>query len=618
VPRTGINDLAQDTVPVGGDASGAAQEMEMSVSRRRVVAGLFGGAATLLAVSCQAQLPARPMPAVAPEPVAPAPPVAAPPAPRIAAPPVAQPAAPVAAPLPRRTLADLLSAIGAEREVFETVEERFFAGLRERLATTDRVDQDTFDEALRRFQRSRGLPASGLPDEATVAALQIDSRDEVTRRYRALGAAAKELGVTLPDALDQSGLAFDLPPRSGMQERERDAFLVTQEGAGWRVWARTERGQEKLLPAVLWQAGKPVVREQKASVVDFTALAEKHGFRGVGTLAGFPGTYESAGWWRFQCEAALTPFLSQLGGQRFLFDRDRGTWRFGQVGAAITPEESARYYGAVADEIRRTLRDYQAITVAVPANDPLRGETGETTEVVVRTPYWIYDGEDAEKRAKNVKLAHADLQAAFKAAPLNGRVAKGSPAEIKATIEGALRTGRIRAADGAWPPKREDVEAWMHDFGVGVDCSGFVYEALTRVEKALMARSMGRLAVARLGPPTEVSSRQSKQGHRVGRASDLSVGDLMFRPPQANNPISHVRIVESVEHTAEGVVFTTAESTFDVDGQRALRWRFRDAAALSELEWHVDGRWQRAQEREQPATYWRHLPLMRAGLTRVV
>jgi hypothetical protein len=574
---------------------------EIPVSRRRVVAGLLGGAAALVVASCQPQL--RPAPVV-PRPVAPQPPIAQP------------PSAFVAAPAPR-TLDDLLVEIGVERDLFESVETRFFASLTERLGSTEALDRGTFAEPLRRFQRSRGLPESGLPDQATVAALDGDAREGALRRFRELRAAAQELGVALPDSLDAAALAFDLPSRAGMQERERDAFLVTQEGAGWRVWARSERGQEKVLPAVLWQDGKPVVREAKARAVDFTALAEQHGFRGVGTAAGFPEAYEQARWWRFECEALLTPLLSRRGADRFVFDVDRGSWRFGRLGPAITAEESARYYGVVGDEIRRTLRDYGAIRVRVPAVDPLEGPTDESTEIAVRTPYWIYDGADAATRAENVKRAHPDLQAAFKAAPLNGRVAKGSPAEIKATVEGALRTGRVRAADGAWPPTRADVEAWMHDFGVGVDCSGFVYEALSRAERALMKQGLGRLAVARLGPPTEVNSRHSKQGHRVARAADLSVGDLVFLGSRPENPIAHVRIVESVSRDAEGVAFTTAESAFSADGPRSLSWRFRDADALAELEWKVDGRWQRAPEREQTATYWRHLPLMRAGLSKI-
>ena len=584
------------------------------MNRRRVLGGLFGGAATLMVAACQ--VPGRPMPAMAPLPVVPEP--AAPPAsPVRPAAPVARPAAPVH--IQRRTYDELLTALGAERDVFESVETRFFAGLRERLGSTEPLDRHTFDEALRRFQRSRGLPESGLPDEATAAALEDDAarRAGAFRRYQALRAAAQELGVALPEALGADGLTFDLPSKSGMQERDRDAYLVVQEGAGWRVWARAERGDEKVVPAVLWQDGKPVVREVKARVVDFTALAEKHGFRGVGTAAGFPEKYELAGWWRFRCDALLVPFLSRLGAERFLFDRDRGTWRFGRVGPRVTAEESARYYGTVAAEIRRTLRDYAALTVSVPANDPLDGPARGTREIVVRTPYWIYDGEDAEKRAANVKKAHPDLQAAFRAAPLEGRFAKGSPDEVRSTVEGALRTGRVRPADGAWPPTVADVEAWMHDFGIGVDCSGFVYEALTRAEGALVAQGMGRLAVARLGPPTEVNSRHSKQGFKVGRAADLNVGDLVFLGPQPTNPIAHVRIVESVEVGAEGVVFTTAESAFSADGPRSLRWRYRDANGLGELEYHVDGRWQRAPEREQGATYWRHLRLVRTGLSPV-
>jgi hypothetical protein len=115
-----------------------------------------------------------------------------------------------------------------------------------------------------------------------------------------------------------------------------------------------------------------------------------------------------------------------------------------------------------------------------------------------------------------------------------------------------------------------------------------------------------------------VPSRHAKQGYPVGRPRDLSVADLVYLPPQPNNPIGHVRIIDSVEAVGDGVVFTTAESTFDADGPRSMRWRFPDATALANLEWYVDGRWQPAREREHTGSFWRHLPLMHTGLTTIV
>jgi hypothetical protein len=412
------------------------------------------------------------------------------------------------------------------------------------------------------------------------------------------------------------------------------------------VWARADRGGERKLAGVMWRQGGPVVEEVRARVVDFTALARWFGFQPVGVAGGFPRRYGLANWWHFQCEDALVPLASQLGTEllslrryaeddlraagvwdrrtdRLVLDRDRASWRFGAAGPAIAPELSARYYRVVADEIRRALAEYQAIPIALPARDPLGAPAPtpapSSAEVGVRAPYWINARADAAARAAEVEAAPPELRRVFKAAPVAARLGKGTPDEIRATVQAAVATGQVRARGGVWPPTAADVERWMATFGLGIDCSGFVYETLRRVERALAPRALDGLAVPAIGPSHLFGSGRAAEGYPVTRPSDLNVGDLMHLPPWPKDPIGHVRIVDSVALEGGALVFTTAEATAaGTGGATAVRWRFPDAATMARLERHADGRWRSANEREQrTAGFYRHLPLMRAGLSTI-
>jgi hypothetical protein len=50
-----------------------------------------------------------------------------------------------------------------------------------------------------------------------------------------------------------------------------------------------------------------------AKVIDFTSLAQAHGFSNVPARSVFPESYMGAEWWHFQCTQPLTPYVSQFG-----------------------------------------------------------------------------------------------------------------------------------------------------------------------------------------------------------------------------------------------------------------------------------------------------------------
>ena len=265
---------------------------------------------------------------------------------------------------PPPELAALLHYLAVDRYTFLQYEATYLSGLGELLVqegaegATAGVDLSSYRRTVRRFQESRALPATGIPDDDTLWELQIERarsnqmdlveveadlwpgrggvgsmllREDAAGAYNRLRAAVRELGgVVTSDgsmrelsaevsagrsatSLHYTGLAFDMATRTGMQDPESDPYLVTREGPGWHVWARARGGLERELDAVVWTGGATSTQRVSARVLDFTEMALGHGFRDIGFRDCFPGSYYCAEWWHFNYEAALVPFASQFG-----------------------------------------------------------------------------------------------------------------------------------------------------------------------------------------------------------------------------------------------------------------------------------------------------------------
>jgi hypothetical protein len=96
-----------------------------------------------------------------------------------------RPAAADEVPVPN-TAAGLLSP-GADDKIREKLSERGFTGGGDK-------NKVSTEEALRRFQRDKELPATGMPDHATVRALGLDP-DDVFRRASPSGEGSGGEGV---------------------------------------------------------------------------------------------------------------------------------------------------------------------------------------------------------------------------------------------------------------------------------------------------------------------------------------------------------------------------------------------------------------------------------------
>jgi hypothetical protein len=257
--------------------------------------------------------------------------------------------------------------LGVDYERFLFYQDRYFDRLRELLAFHGVVDacaplgMSNVAAAVRQFQQANGLAVDGIPGESTLWALQVAwaearhhqllqvpadvwpgrcgndhfwVRQDITGQYnalrnevRALGgvltaaAALRELDAPLtpgriPTSLHYMGVALDLEPTTAMQNADQDPYVISATGDGqWQIWARGHGGIPRTVTAVLWQAGHTQQVQVTDKLIDFSALARRHGFRTIGPHSCFPKTYDCAEWWHLQSETALVPFISQFGAE---------------------------------------------------------------------------------------------------------------------------------------------------------------------------------------------------------------------------------------------------------------------------------------------------------------
>lgn len=275
----------------------------------------------------------------------------------------------------RTPIEKLQAYLGVTETDFAASEAQYFAGLKEHLVRvgtvtrTDTVDRSTFADAVAEFQRSRGLTHDGIPGEDTLWELQHDwavgrnldirevpadvwmrpplteaqyvpddhgyrtfrLRQDAADLYDAMRTDAQAAGVLITSSgslrslsatvtagrsdksMHYSGIALDLATVTGMRDPAVDPYLLTADGDRWRIWARTESGEERTLDAVVWSAGATRTQTVEAKVIDLTALAERHGFGRIPHRSSFPASYLSAEWWHLQANQLLVPWVSQFG-----------------------------------------------------------------------------------------------------------------------------------------------------------------------------------------------------------------------------------------------------------------------------------------------------------------
>jgi hypothetical protein len=274
--------------------------------------------------------------------------------------------------------------------------------------------------------------------------------------------------------------------------------------------------------------------------------------------------------------------------------------------------------------INNLLESFQSIDVEVPVPN-IGGPHGQVwegntrkTHAHAKIPYWN------NKYVKEVNGERLDPPRGFDGTE-RGRVlgalgigvddavatGKGFPGEIGGVVMRAIAAGLVPrpgyapvSQDEYWAAAwRPIIEAWLLKVGIGLDCNGFVYQALHAVNRA-GAETTGH-GILDYYPNEDLSrTRASLEamagleglglGLEVRAPDELQVADIMMIT-------GHIRIIMDVRR-ADGVTsFTTAESTADgryqrggaISGPRVHYWRYTPDGLEHQYEgsaeWHPSG-----------------------------
>jgi hypothetical protein len=246
----------------------------------------------------------------------------------------------------------------------------------------------------------------------------------------------------------------------------------------------------------------------------------------------------------------------------------------------------------VREELEGFLADFAAITVTVRWIESTGTQSvPRTEEVAVHPPYFMnvrdragahartlerYDAAQANRRAADRatrRLLHEISQREGRGGMgiARARVGKSHPEDIRRILQAALDRNLIPGGPGRDHPNGEDLRNWLVRYGIGVDCSGFVSQALNRVTETIQG---GPLAAGEQINRGASGLRGGARGFAAVRdVSQLQPGDTMYIP-------GHIRILTGVRRDTEGrTVFTTAESRAggraDVGPDRA-EWRYHN------------------------------------------
>jgi hypothetical protein len=246
----------------------------------------------------------------------------------------------------------------------------------------------------------------------------------------------------------------------------------------------------------------------------------------------------------------------------------------------------------VREELEGFLAGFAAIAVTVRWVESTGTQSvPRTEEVAVHPPYFMnvrdragahartlerYDAAQANRRAADRatrRLLHEISQREGRGGMgiARARVGKSHPEDIRRILQAALDRNLVQAGPGRDHPNGEDLRNWLVRYGIGVDCSGFVSQALNHVTETIQE---GPLAAGEQISRGASGLRAGARGFTAVRdVSQLQPGDTMYIP-------GHIRILTSVRRDAEGrTVFTTAESRAggraDV-GPDSAEWRYHE------------------------------------------
>jgi hypothetical protein len=236
------------------------------------------------------------------------------------------------------------------------------------------------------------------------------------------------------------------------------------------------------------------------------------------------------------------------------------------------PEEED-HWNRVSEAITAEFDDLFRMSFHVPGVDQ---------PVIVRVPYWMGEAGRTEmgkvrskRRTSELNRASPTLRRIIQSSP-RASLGRGSPEQIQQTVQNALNQNLIPGSSG--PPTGEQIHNWMKRFGLGIDCSAFVYYALERVHEVMAdpeeARRFARQWGGFVPTVTTLHARQLP----ISRPSDLRPGDMQILPGHIRlvERISIIEVVSSIENRPRRwIEFTTVESRAGTDdeGMKRRLWR---------------------------------------------
>lgn len=294
-----------------------------------------------------------------------------------------------------------------------------------------------------------------------------------------------------------------------------------------------------------------------------------------------------------------------------------------EIGAQISniPEEQAnqinrvmaerRVEALVQEELEGFLTEFSNITITVRWVENTDTQYVERSEeVAVHPPYFMnvrapaqaapatlarYNTATANRRAAN-RATRSLLSEISRSRGRGGmglaraKVGKSHPEDIRRILQTAFDRNLIQPGRGRERPNGEDLRNWLIQYGIGVDCSGFVSQALNRVTERIQDRPLAANEQINRG------AGQLRGGARgftqIRDTAQLQPGDTMYIP-------GHIRIITSVRRDDDGgIVFTTAESRAggraDVGPDRA-EWRYHNNRL--QIRRSSNDRWSNSRER---------------------
>jgi hypothetical protein len=261
---------------------------------------------------------------------------------------------------------------------------------------------------------------------------------------------------------------------------------------------------------------------------------------------------------------------------------------------AVSEGKDNAWDGLVETRLEQFLHDFSNIPVKVQWEED--GKT-KTKTVMVHPPYYINTKEftASKKRMEAAEKHRKEATGSSSKAPVesswHARHGKSTPEEIQKILQTAVDTNKIETPEGKDYPDGGDLRDWLVKYGIGIDCSGFVSQALNAVMIELHEQA---------GLPTKDLEKLSKGSgglkggakgfSKVTKPADLRPGDTMHTP-------GHIRIVMGVEQTDQAVVFTTGESRSgskgnikDIGLDRVV-WRYTNADKFEKLQKQSGSSW---------------------------